>query len=182
MRWFGPSSIVEIEKREDGLMVHVTGQRRGIEIVILGFIFLVFSEMFWRDRSWLHLVLLLGSAVFLFLYWIRDRGGVLWVTERYLEVRPYRDGTPTTQIQWAEISGLEYRVGGEDESSGLYARQGYWSATCLFSDLDREQCDNIIATIYAQFPYVKMKEDQGSWSLFSEKSGLTTLGLSGPKK
>jgi hypothetical protein len=184
MRWFGPSSIIEIEKREDGLMVHVAGQRRAIDVVTSGFIFLIVGVMLWRYRSWMYLVFTLGSAVWCFLYWFRDRKRELWVTERYLEVRRDHGGVSATHIrmQWTEILGLEYRAGGEDEDPGLYAREGYWRGTCLVPYLDKEQSDDIIVAIYAQFPDVKVKDDDGSWSLFSEKSGLTTLGLLGPKK
>jgi hypothetical protein len=48
--------------------------------------------------------------------------------------------------------------------------------------LNREQSEEVIAAIFQRFPYVVMAEDNDGWSLFGNASGLTTLGLSQPKK
>jgi hypothetical protein len=85
-------------------------------------------------------------------------------------------------FRWADISGLDFRQGGEDEPSGLYARTGRWNATCLMAGLNREQSEEVIAAVYRRFPYVEMAKDNDGWSLFGGGSGLTTLGLSKPKK
>jgi len=55
---------------------------------------------------------------------------------------------------------------------------------CVLRDagLNKEQSEEVIATAYRRFPYVVMAEDNDGWSLFGNRSELTTLGLSKRKE
>jgi hypothetical protein len=156
MRWFGPNALVEITDREDGLLVRVTGQRRLIDLVGMGAFLALSAFLFWRDRSWFPLVFVLGASVFSLIYWVGDHEGQLWITEKDIEAIGDLGGISRNRVclPWSNVSGLEYRQGGEDEPSGLYVRQGGWNTTRVLTHVDKQQAEEIIAAIYRRFPYV----------------------------
>jgi len=123
----------------------------------------------------------LGTAIW---FRFRNEDGEIRVTDG--EILAYGDtggwSKGYVRFRWADISGLDYRVGAEDGPSGLFARTGRWNATCILAGLSREQSEEVIAAIFQRFPYVVMAEDNDGWSLFGNGSELTTLGLSKPKK
>jgi hypothetical protein len=182
MKWFGPSALVEFIERGDELQVNVTGQRRGIDFVVSSAILSVFAFLFWRDRSWVYFVGFLIGCASGFRLWIGDAQEQLVVTEKGVDAISHfgifsRD---RVHLPWSAISGLEYQEGGEDETSGLYARTGGWSFTLLLTHVNKGQAEEIVTAIYREFPYVEMAEDSGGWLPLGGKSGLTTLGLSKP--
>jgi hypothetical protein len=180
MKWFGPSVLVELTERGDELQVKVIGQRRAIDVVVLAAALSVFAFLFWRDRSWLYFAGFLFACGFALRFWLSDHQEQLLVTEKGLEAIGDFGGFSRERmhLSWSSISGLDYREGGEDEPSGLHARRGGWSSTLLMTRVNKDQAEEIIATIYRRFPYVEMAEDSGGWLPFGGKSGLTTLDLS----
>jgi hypothetical protein len=184
MKWFGPSALVEMTERGDELQVKVTGQRRAIDVVVLAAVLSVFAFLFWRDRSWLYFAGFLFACIFGLRFWLSDHQEQLLVTEKGVEAIGDFGGFSRDRVHlpWSSISGLDYREGGEDEPSGLHARRGGWSATLLMTRVNKDQAEEIIATIYRRFPYVEMAEDGGGWLPLGGKSGLTTLGLSNPDR
>jgi hypothetical protein len=184
MRWFGPSAVVEMVDRKDGLQIQVSGLRRWIDLVVAGSVLAVMAIVAWRDGSWFFLVVLLGGTIYSFIRWLDDHESQLWVTDEELEAVGDLGGSSYdhVRLRWSSISGLEYRVGGEDEPSGLYARLGGRSVTRIMALVNKKQAEEIIAAIYARFPYVEMADDDGGWLPLGGKSELTTLGLSRPKE
>jgi hypothetical protein len=180
MKWFGPSAILEFVERGDELQVKVTGQQRGIDFVVLGISLSVCAFLFWRDRSWFYFVCLLVACAYGLHNWLSDREEQLLVTEKNVEAFGDFGGFSSDRVllSWSDIAGLEYRAGGEDTPSGLFARKAGWSSALLMTRVDKEQAEEIIRAIYRRFPYVEMADDSGGWLPLGGKSGLTTLGLS----
>lgn len=180
MQWFGPSTTVKTVDGGDGLRVRVAVHRFRIDLILYAGVFAVFAYVGWRNRSWFFLIVVLVAGASLVIDWLKDPTTELWVTEHGLEA--VRDngglGNDRLRLPWSEISGLDYRVGGEDEPGGLYARRGGWRSTFLMAHVNKEQAEEIIAAIYRRFPYVEMATDDGGWLPFGGKSDLTTLGLS----
>lgn len=183
MNWLGPAKQIEIIPLGDVLRIKATPTRRAIDLV--GPIFAVVWTYFaWRHKHWVFVAF--GLFVFASIVWklFQTLEGELQVTETVISARGdlggWTDGS--VEFRWADISGLDYREGGEDEPSGLYARTGRWNAACVMAGLNREQSEEVIAAIFQRFPYVVMAEDNDGWSLFGNSSGVTTLGLSQPKK
>jgi hypothetical protein len=184
MSWRGPGKHIQVVEQDDGLLIKVTGIKQSIDLLIPIVVLVGLAYMAWRDHSW---ILALGSA-FAFgtaiWSWFRNEDGVLQITDREILASGDLGGWSKgyVRLRWVDISGLDYRVGGEDGPSGLFARSGRWNATCIVAGLSREQSEEVITTIFQRFPYVVMAEDNDGWSLFGNGSELTTLGLSKPKK
>jgi hypothetical protein len=180
MKWFGSNAEIEILEREDGMQVRVTRQRTRFDFLIRAVVLVVLGFLFWRNRSCFYLLVLLGVITHSVIDWVGNDQAELWITEKDLEAIGKIGGIshPRIRLPWASISGLEYREGGEDEPSGLYARRGGWSSTRIMTYVNKEQAEEIISAIYRRFPYVEMAEDSGGWLPLGGKSGLTTLGLS----
>jgi len=180
MRWFGSSTSVKTVDRGDGLRVRVAVHRFRIDLILYAAVFIVFAYVGWQNRSWFFLIAVLVAGVSLVIDWLKHPNTELWVTEYDLEVMGDRGRFTNDRLRlpWSEISGLEYRAGGEDEPSGLYARRGGWRSTLLMPHVNKEQAEEIIAAIYRRFPYVEMTTDDDGWLPLGGKSDLTTLGLS----
>ena len=180
MKWFGPSVRFEIFDREDEMQVLFTRQRRWIDFVVEALVIAGLAFLFWRNQSWIVLVMLVVSVGHGVVEWVGDNHAGLLITKEGIEVIGGlgRISSSNVRLQWSSISGLDYRGGDEDEPSGLYARSDGWSSTRLITHASKEQSEEIIAAIYGRFPYVEMAEDRGGWSLFGNESELTTLGLS----
>lgn len=154
MRWFGPAMELQTVEASDHLLFRATKQRRRIDLIVpvlcgVGFIVaLSLGRVLWT----------IGLAAF---------GGiclycVLAVSTRELLVTQFDLTVNRSRYFWKDIRRLEYRAGGEDETSGLYARQGRWSSVCLMPHLNREQADAVIAAIYLRFPLVNMAQEEAS--------------------
>ncbi|WP_158941718.1 hypothetical protein [Granulicella sp. S190] len=181
MNWLGPEKQIEVIQQGDVLLIKATGIRRTVDL-LMPLAFAIFMYFVWRERHWISSVIALfifGSAVWVL---FRSQDGELRITDTHIEANGNRGGwtDASVQFRWIDISGLDFRQGGEDELSGLYARTGRWNATCLMAGLNREQSEEVIAAVFRRFPYVVMAEDKDGWSLFGN-SELTTLDLSKPK-
>jgi hypothetical protein len=183
MNWLGPAKQIEVIALGDVLQIKATAKGRAIDLVgpILSAAWTYFA---WRDKHWVFVAF--GLFVFASIVWklFQTQEGELRITETVISARGdlggWTDGS--VELRWGDISGLDYRQGGEEEPSELYARTGRWNGTCVMAGLNREQSEEVIAAIFQRFPYVVMAEDNDGWSLFGNASGLTTLGLSQPKK
>jgi hypothetical protein len=184
MSWLGLTKQIRVIEQDDGLLIKVTSINRNVDLLISIPVFAGIVYMAWRDHSWLLALgaaFTLGTAIW---FRFRNEDGEIRVTDG--EILAYGDtggwSKGYVRFRWADISGLDYRVGAEDGPSGLFARTGRWNATCILAGLSREQSEEVIAAIFQRFPYVVMAEDNDGWSLFGNGSELTTLGLSKPKK
>lgn len=184
MNWLGPGKQIQVVEQDDGLLIQVTGIKRNVDLLIPVAVFVGIAYMAWRDHSWLlsfGAAFAFGTAV-----WSRFRNedGELRITDG--EILAYGDlggwSKGYVRFRWADISGLDYRVGAEDGPSGLFARSGQWNATCIMAGLSREQSEEVITAIFQRFPYIAMAEENDGWSLFGSGSEITTLGLSKPKE
>ena len=181
MEWFGPSTTVEINDRVSELRVRVTRHRRAIDFALSAAVIAFAAFLFSRFRSWIAAIFLLATVVSIFADWMTGPEIDLLVGANGLEVtgRHWRDAL---LLSWPEISGFEYREADEGAEGGLYARMGGWNSTLLIPSLSKEEAEKIIGVINRRFPYVEMADDSGGWLPMGGKSGLTTLGLSEPKK
>ncbi len=180
MKWFGPSVHVEVVDRQNEMQIRVTRQSRRIDFVVWAAFVAVFVFLFWWKQNWIYLFAVVGSIGCSILYWAGDGVAEMLITEKNVEVRGKLGGLSqeTVRVSWSSISGLDYREGGEDEPSGLYARRGGRRYSLLVTSVNKEQTEELIAAIYRRFPYVEMAEDDGGWLPMGGKTGLTTLGLS----
>jgi hypothetical protein len=183
MNWLGPAKRIEFVEQGDVLLVRATGIKCAVDLLVPLFA-CVWTYFVWRGQHWVLFFIglfFLGSSVWML---FRNKDGELRITDTDILATGDRGGLidESVQFRWADISGLDFRQGGEDEPSGLYARTGRWSATCVMAGLNREQSEEVIAAVYRRFPYVVMAEDKDGWSLFGKGSGLTTLGLSKPRE
>ncbi|RSL17442.1 hypothetical protein EDE15_2976 [Edaphobacter aggregans] len=162
------------------MQVLFTRQRRWIDFLVEALVIAGLAFLFWRNQSWIVLLMLVVAIGHGVVGWLGDDHAELLITKEGIEVIGTlgRISSSNLRLQWSSISGLDYREGGEDEPSGLYARLGSWSSTRLMTHVNKEQAEEIIAAIYRRFPYVEMAEDSGGWSLFSGGSEIMTLGLS----
>jgi hypothetical protein len=183
MNWFGSEKQIEVLEQCDLLLIKATGTRRAVDLLVPLFACL-WTYFVWRDQNWV--LFFIGLFFFCSSIWMlfRSKDGELRITGTDIMATGDRGGwiDESVQFRWADISGLDFRQGGEDEPCGLYARTGRWSATCVMAGLNREQSEEVIAAVYKRFPYVVMAEDKDGWSLFGNGSELTTLGLSKQKK
>ena len=106
-------------------------------------------------NEWGSLIALGLGLFWVGVWWLDDHWGEIQVDENYLTSR----GKKPVRLAWAEIHSLAYRVGGEDEPTGLYAGTGRWTNICVMANLDREQSDEIIAKIHGRFPKLSMAEE-----------------------
>ncbi|HWW23047.1 MAG TPA: hypothetical protein VNY78_04040 [Edaphobacter sp.] len=180
MEWFGPSVRFEIFDRKDEMQILFMREKRWTDFLLSGAVVIGLAFLFWSNRSWISLVILVLAVGHGVVEWVGDDHAELLITKEGIEVIGSlgRISSSNVRLQWSSISGLDYREGGEDEPSGLYARRGSWSSTRLMTHVNKEQAEEIIAAIYRRFPYVEMAEDSGGWSLFGGGSEITTLGLS----
>jgi|GEM_PF-2519037 len=175
MEWWGPSQRLEFINTPETLVVHVTHLRRKGDLIVPASAAVFCVASIWFE---LGIVATVSSAIILLtslFRWFSERMIQLSVNDKTLEVRS--DAwwkTNVTRVHWSEIKRLEYMVGGDDEPSGLYAKQASWSRTCLLSDINEKTTAQIVDAIYMRFPFVEMAPDNGR----RPSSGLITLGLS----
>jgi len=154
-----------------------------------------------RERGWLEWAIAIAGISFMF--WEAHRfHSILWlifglvggfslvtgllatgcseliVTSNQLLVRsnPGRLFSKETSISTADITGIEYQSGGEDNPSGIYVKHG-WRSQCVLSDLTRHQADEMLDQIFRQFPHIGVGDPNPNSLLFGHSSDLTKLGL-----
>jgi|SRR5271170_59372 len=120
MNWLGPGKHIEVVEQEDVLLINVTGIKQSIDWLIPISVCVLMTYITWRAHSWgaaFGALFFLGMAI---LSWLRNEDGELRITER--EILAYGDmggwSKGYVRFRWADISGLDYRVGGEDGPSG----------------------------------------------------------------
>ena len=165
MNWLGPAKRIEVVKQSDVLLIKATGIRRAVDL-LLPLVSCAWAYFVWLYRDWVSLVvsLFIFGASLWFLF--RNRNGELRITDTDIMASGNRGGwiDESVQFRWADIRGLDFRSGGEDEPRGLYARTGRWRATCVMAGLNKEQSDEVIAAVHRRFPYVVMAKDKDGWS------------------
>lgn len=181
MRWWGPATRLERFDQADGILFRVTGQRRLGDLLLPLGSSIGFLIALWRNTGIGGLLGLAVLAIVGLIHWLRTSRTELHVTENDLRVAGDLDMSKTGSLRltWPEISGLQFNHGGKHHPSGLYARQGAWSSTCILPHLDEEQAGEVIDAIYGCFPHLMMAEESsGFGSLFERRSEIITLGLS----
>lgn len=128
-----------------------------------------------------HFILVIISTVGLFsLLASYARGPVtrLAVSQYELVASGNLDRTFTDhlRVETKNVKSLGYFVGYENEPSGLYADQG-WRQTCLLPGVSKEEADTIAETIRGKFPDLERGDTSSRSLLYSESSGIQTLGL-----
>ena len=181
MKWWGQATKLQTFTETDGVRFRATGQRRIGDLfvpVFAGVGFVV--ELFRKSGS--GPLLGLGALVALSLwYWLRQSVTELKVTEFDLSATGDLGNTldRSLQLRWKEVSEIKFRHGGEDESRGLYVRQGRWTWTSILPNLDEDQTSQVIGSIHQRFPDLVMEAaGEGLGSLFGTAGDPITLGLS----
>jgi|SRR6185312_5506853 len=172
MEWWGPTNKLEFDDQPDALTIRATSIRRAVDLLWPSGMAIAFVIARRFGGDWLTELALGGVSAFLFFKWFVTSTTELRVTEKDIQV-PYSGRL--RWLDWSEIAGLEYRVGGEGESSGLYARKSRWEAVCLTSQLDESDCGQVIDAIYRRFPFVKMADDNSGG--FRRDPEIISLGL-----
>ncbi len=181
MKWWGPTIKLKVVPEADGVRFRATGQRRLGDLIVPVFAGIGFVVELCR-RSGIGPLLGLGALVaFPLWYWLRQSVTELKVTEFELSATGDLGNTldRSLRLRWKEVSEIKFRHGGEDESRGLYVRQGRWSWTCIMPNLDEDQTSQVIGSIHQRFPDLVMADaGQGRGSLFGSMGDPITLGLS----
>lgn len=181
MKWWGPTTKLQTLAETDGVRFRATGQRRIGDLILPVLAGIGFVIELCR-KGGIGPLFGLGALVALPLwYWLCQSVTELKVTEFELSATGDLGNTldRSLRLRWTEVSGIEFRYGGEDESRGLYVRQGRWSRTCIMPNLDEDQTNQVIAAIYQRFPDLVMADaGQGRGSLFGSSGDPITLGLS----
>lgn len=163
MEWWGPPNRIEYIEENGNLLIRVTSLTRLVDLVFpVGFaIGASLSALY--GRSW-PLTAFLAAGCFVALYeWTSASVTELHVSHTSLSARTktmlrprhsWVNDAKSVQVHWKEIDVLEFSHGpDENDPSGLYANPG----TILISQVNREEAESIIDTIYRRFPYVEMK-------------------------
>jgi hypothetical protein len=153
--WFGPVSRIEIVEQSDGLLVRVIQIKRKGHLALGILVTVVFGILFARQESWLSFFALGLGLVWIGVWCFDDHWGEIQVDGNHLTTR----GKKPVRLEWAEIHRLEYSAGGEDAPTGLYVRLGRWKSICVMPNLNREQTEDIIATIHRRFPQLRMADE-----------------------
>jgi hypothetical protein len=173
MEWWGAANQLEFIDKPDALTIRATSVQRRGDLILPFLLALGFAVAPWFGGGWLILLALGGLSAALFISWFMTSITEIRVTDRRIEVRSSGN---TLSVNWSEIAGLEYRAGGEGEASGLYARQTRWQGLMLTSQLNQDECNQVIDAIYRRFPYAKMADDRSGG--FLRDPEIISLGLS----
>lgn len=114
--------------------------------------------------------------------WLQGKQAILRVTADKFVARGNLARTFTTEIVIAadDVRSLEWESGGENGTSGLYAKQE-WGSTLLLPYIDEAQAAEIRAAVARRFPEIQIDDDSAASFLYGDKSGITTLGLHQPR-
>lgn len=172
MKWWGAANQIEFDDKPDALTIRATSIRRRGDLLLPSALALGFVVAPWFGCSWLPLLALGSSSAVLFYSWFMTSMTELRVTARDIQVR---SSGGFLSVNWSEIAGLEYRAGGEDDPSGLYARNTRWEDICLTTQLGESECGQVIDIIYRRYPYVRMADDHSGG--FLRDPEIISLGL-----
>src|SRR5580698_10987306 len=109
MKWFGPSVRFEIFDREDEMQVLFTRQRRWIDFLVEALVIAGLAFLFWRNQSWIVLVMLVVAVGHGVVEWVGDDHAELLITKEGVEAIGSlgRISSSNVRLQWSSISGLD---------------------------------------------------------------------------
>lgn len=170
---------------DDGtsLFIKFRGQRRWFDLILIVAATGASLYEMWSGNPWAAFGAAALAAVFLFQFLFPPVSSV-YANAEGIEAstqQRFRSCNKWTG-RWSEISGLEYRAGGEDEASGLYVRRGCSSPLCVLDRIGQEETFALIDTIYRRFPLVSMAEEPPGYPSLFDYDKLITLGLSSDQK
>lgn len=163
-----PTRITFHIEREDGWIEWLIG------LAIICFCFWQWSRfhtIFWLIGG------LVGTAT-VFANWTRGGRTELIVTAGELLARGNvgRMFSSEISIKTADVTAMQYQVGGEGAPSGLYVRHG-WQNTCLVDGISEDQTNQILDEIFRRLPNVPTGDRNPASLLFGPSSDLTRLNL-----
>jgi hypothetical protein len=180
MQWWGPSNDLEFIDKPDALTIRATSIRRRGDLLLPSALALGFMVAPWFGGGFFVLAVLGISSAALFYSWSITSIVELRVTQRGIEAR---SSGGCVSAAWSEIKALEYRVGGENEPSGLYGRDTRWQGIHLTSQLTKTECERVITAIFTRVPFVEMAVDnEGGILNFGRSDEIISLGLSHKQK
>jgi len=180
MQWWGPANSLEFIDKPDALTIRAMSIRRRGDLLLPCALALGFILAPWFGGGFFVLAALGIASAASFYGWSITSIVELRVTQRGIEAR---SSGGCVSAPWSEIKGLEYRVGGENEPGGLYARQARWRGVQLTGQLTETECDEVIAAIFTRFPFVAMAvDDEGGILNFGRSDEIISLGLSRTEK
>jgi len=153
MQWWGPANSLEFIDKPDALTIRVTSIRRTGDLLWPAGCLVAALATYYYGAPAGWPVSLVAMAALLCAGWFNTSVVELQVTRQYLLARSIRNWiNKEVKIQWSEVRALEYRIGGEYQSRGLYARKSFWSAPCLMPQLKKEEAHQVIEAIIRKFP------------------------------
>jgi hypothetical protein len=159
MQWWGPANSLEFIDEPDALTIRATSIRRPGDLIWpAGCLVASLATLYFgAPAGWP--ISLAAMAALLCAGWFNTSVVELRVTQREISMRSIRNWLDNeVKIQWKEIRALEYRVGGEYQSRGLYARKSFWSAPCIMPQLKKEETQQVIAAIARKFPDIVLAD------------------------
>jgi hypothetical protein len=179
MQFFGPTNSMTTVDDGTSLLIEFKGQRRWFDLILISAAAAGSLIAIWAGDLWASLGVAALAGIFFF-HFLFPAVSIVRASDQGIEVSNQQQFGPSKlwSGRWSEISGLEYRAGGEDEPSGLYVRRGISSPLCVLDRIGQEETYALIDAIYRRFPLVSMAEDPlGLPSLFDSDKPIT-LGLS----
>lgn len=159
MEWWGPASSLEFIDKPDTLTIRATSIRRAIDLAWPTgcLIAALATYCFHAPAGWP--VSLAVMAAILAGGWVNTSVVELKVTQRDLCTRSVRNWLDNSvKLRWDEVRALEYRIGGEYQSRGLYAKRSFWSAPCLMPQLSKQETQQVIDAIARKFPNIVLAD------------------------
>src|ERR1700753_1899765 len=148
MQWWGPANSLEFIDKPDALTIRATSiHRLGDLVWPAGCLIAALATFYFHAPAGWPGSLAIMTAL-LVAGWFNTSVVELRVTRRELSTRSLRNWiNKEGEIQWSEVRALEYRIGGEYESRGLYAKKSFWSAPCLMPQLSKKETQQVIQAI-----------------------------------
>jgi hypothetical protein len=120
MHFFGPANVVTTFDDGTSLFIKFKGQRRWFDLILIVAATGVSLYEIWSGNPWAAFGAVALAGVFLFQFLFPPVSSV-YANAEGIEVSTQQRfrSCNTWTGRWSEISGLEYRAGGEDEPSGF---------------------------------------------------------------
>jgi hypothetical protein len=182
MELFGRVQLTTVES-PNAIEFVIVQEHGSVELVVIPAILLVVIWEFWQTNTPLSrivvMVILIACSVSAVARWVQGGITILRVTSDGLKAKGNLGKLFTTEerIAVSDIESIGFRIGNENEPSGLYVKHG-WSHTCMLPGLNEEQVTSVMSAILDKFPNFAPVETGSGLLLFGTRGELTTLGLS----
>ena len=180
MEIFGKTEL-RTDEFADKLRFTITHENSLVETTITPVITVLVAWVFWRQNSpltkFMAILVVLATAVAIVSNRRQGNEVSLEVNSDELVTQGNMGKLLETEqrIATKDVEGMSYRIGGEDESSGLYVKLRL-SERCVLPRVSEEQAQQMIAAISKKFS--DLPTSDALFSTFGTGDQITSLGLS----